>query len=238
MYILVLFMSTVLNIEGKEYQTATIAGKRFGYTKDYLLLLIKNGKIDGKKIGNKWYVHEPSADLFFKQAARVREVRKKQISLLRKSELQKFENLQQKHVQRNHSALIETFGILIIGLSLGVTGYLGTTAPQQAALGTEAGFFESLALSVYRFFLGDEQNVLVGSENISLPPRAPHTALIVAPEESFSTSSLAAIENSFSDPVKVSLDPENKNTGIITPVFDNTEGDEYRFLMVPVTREQ
>ncbi len=80
-------MSSQLILEGKKYTPATLVGERFGYTKEYILLLIKQGKIDGKKIGHKWYAHIPSADHHFKTAARLREVRRKEISESRKAEL-------------------------------------------------------------------------------------------------------------------------------------------------------
>jgi len=52
-------------INGKTYTPATDVGKHFGYTKDYILMLVKQGKIEGEKVGNKWYAYLPSATEYF-----------------------------------------------------------------------------------------------------------------------------------------------------------------------------
>ena len=212
-------MTNVLIVDGKEFVPATLAGKHFGYTKDYLLMLIKGGKIDGQKIGHKWYVHIPSAEEHFRVAKEVREVRRKTISLERKAELKK--SVHTKIAHGHHTALVETLAIVIIGLSLGVTGYVGSDI-QRASVHEESAqqFLGELALSLY---------------TAVTPAPEPTPALIVAPADTFTKESVADIQDSFSDPVTVTVDPENTDTGIITPVFkDGKDGSEYRFLLVPL----
>lgn len=213
-------MTNVLILDGKEFVPATLAGKHFGYSKDYLLMLIKGGKIDGQKIGHKWYVHIPSAEEHFRRAQEVREVRRKAISLERKAELKK--SVHTKIARGHHTALVETLVIVIIGLSLGVTGYVGSDI-QRASVHEESAqqFLGELALSLY---------------TAVTPTPEPTQALVVAPTTTFTEDMVADIQDSFSDPVTVTVDPENTDTGIITPIFkDGAEGSAYRFLMVPVT---
>lgn len=237
-------MANVLTIEGKEYTPATDAGKHFGYTKDYLLMLIKNGKIEGRKIGHKWYVHVPTAAEFFKTSELVREARRKAISEARKTELKIHTRTRAK--SHSHVALVETLAIVVIGLAIGATGYLGTVATPSAAIQGNYSFLEQLAVSVYRF-VSPETSVVVHTntqpKNPSLEATAvsaqiattTYTSLVVAPDELFTATSVESIQESFSDPVTVSIDPENPQTGIITPIFKEGNGDAYRFLMVPVT---
>ncbi len=228
-------MTSVLIVDGKEFVPATNAGKHFGYTKDYLLLLIKEGKIEGKKIGNKWYVHMSTAEVYFRNAEKNREERRKTISEVRKEELKQHTYARQKTHHR--TAVLETLVIVIIGLSLGATGYLGTTstvAIVHESMGS-SNVVERLAISLYNFISPSSQVVVPVSEPVSDSVEEQQSGFIVAPEEFFTANSIESIENSFSDPVEVFVDEENENTGIITPIFKNSESEAYRFLMVPVT---
>jgi hypothetical protein len=47
----------------------------------------------------------------------------------------------------------------------------------------------------------------------------------------------SSIQGSFSDEVSVSIDPHNPDTGIIIPHFKDTDGEEYRYLIVPVIKD-
>ena len=242
-------MASVLTIEGKEYVTATMAGTHFGYTKDYFLMLIKGGKIDGKKIGNKWYVHLPSAEAFFNTAAAVRLERRKRISAERKAEL-KHHTKVRKQSHRPRLALIETLVIMILGLSLGTMGYLGTATPQAATVTLSTpSFFERLALSLYTLITPTKPvsttnlaTTAATEDPLSHTAISTHigtttqTALVVAPDEIMTTTTIESIQDSFSDPVTVTTDTENPQTGVITPQFKNRTGEAYRFLMVPVRR--
>ena len=63
------------------------------------------------------------------------------------------------------------------------------------------------------------------------------TSFVVAPDELFTSTTIDSIRDSFSDQVEVTIDPNNPDTGIITPEFKEGKGEPYRFLMVPVTAE-
>jgi hypothetical protein len=247
-------MTSVLTIEGKEYVPATTAGQHFGYTKDYILLLIKQGHIDGQKIGNKWYVNIPSAEKHFRVARAKREVRKKQISLERKAELKAHTQVRkqvQKRTKRNTRpvlAFVEVLAVIVIAFSVGTAGYVGVQTQQANVTGDVSGFFGGIARSLYAFFNPSHTvtiDTITPSQVVSVPMEemavsahvatTTYTSLVVAPDELFTATTVESIQDSFSDPVEVSIDPENPNTGIITPVFKESNGKAYRFLMVPVT---
>lgn len=250
MYFSFLSMSSSLTIEGKKYVTAVLAGKQFGYTKDYFLMLAKQGKIDGQKVGNRWYINPVSAELFFNEVKNRKKERSEKIRHERKIELKQHTRVEQKKYVR--AALAETLVIVVIGFSLGMSGYLGTVSQIAAVKSAEYGFFENLAVLVFEFFSPSSTivwereftTVARGTANDSVAPGEPvvgievesitHTSLVVAPEEIFTETKVESVRSAFSDEVQVSVDPDNPDTGVITPIFKEREGEPYRFLMVPI----
>lgn len=239
-------MSSSITFDEKEFAPATFAGKQFGYSKDYLLLLIKNGKIEGKKVGNKWYVNLPSAEAFFERAEKEKIHKRRQLSIERKLELE--EHSAPKKDLYKKTALVETLAIVIIGLSVGATGYLGTSSQVGSVTESDTSFFENLAVSLYRFISGSEEIVIVKTNSTESDMSVSATnareekdntqsSLVIAPAENFSANSVDAVRDSFSDEVEVTVDPENADTGIVVPKFKDTRGEPYRFLMVPVNQK-
>lgn len=55
-----------LEIEGKEYISARRAAREHGYVADYIGQLIRNGKIQGKKVGRSWYVESDSLNAYIR----------------------------------------------------------------------------------------------------------------------------------------------------------------------------
>lgn len=229
-------MSQSLIFNEKEYVPATIAGRYFGYTKEYLLMLIKGGKIDGQKIGHKWYVYIPSAENYFAHAQRERTARRRALSESRKTELDARSGLHGGSAPRELPvrgvwvALAETVAIMFLGVAFGSLGYVGATAP-------------NFAEGVYAMLRGGDSVAAVAR---SIPEATPtlgvsgyvgtttHTSLVIAPADLFTLTTVEDIEDSFSDPVHIELDPLNPRTGIVTPQFVSGAGGAYRFLMVPV----
>ena len=136
--------------------------------------------------------------------------------------------------------MVETLVIVVLGLSLGVTGYIGTTSNLATAQGSDYGFFENLALSLYEFFspqttvVEEYKIVPVTEEESEGDTQITHTSIVVAPDEVFTATTIESVEKSFSDEVEVSVDPDNPGTYIIIPKFRSKDGEAYRFLMVPV----
>jgi hypothetical protein len=244
-------MSQKLLIGDHEYIPAGDVGRHFGYTRDYILTLTREGKIEGQKVGHRWYVNLASATAFFEAAKVEREARRQFVSEVRKAELKSFEK--EKTFPRRTTALAETCAILVLGLLVGTSGYLGTTARQEASLVSASdSFLKVLALSVYDLFSEEEIFLVTGSDaykeevvteaeaaqpvsqSVSLVSTTTHTSLVIGPDQVLTTTTVETIRESFSDEISVSMDPHNPDTGMIVPLFKNSEGETYRFLMVPV----
>lgn len=249
--------------EKNNFIPAGDAAKYFGYTKEYLLMLAKDGKILGNKSGNKWFVDLGSAEAFFKRAEDERAVRRKKISDERKQEFQKYTQTTQTHGgSEQHklreatpsNALVEVGVVMLIGLTIGLTGYLGTNGAQVANVASgEQGFFKQLARSLYEILGGESADVEVvetveekkpivvegtGDDRMSTAEgQHDNTALIIAPAVGFTATTAREIAESFSDEVVIQTDPEHPETGIVIPKFKTREGEAYRFLMVPIEVE-
>ena len=262
--ILVLDMSHTLTIDGTIYISALQAGERFGYTKDYMLLLARGEKIKGRKVGHKWYVDPVSVENFLKNASEVRDKRHIEIRAERKSELRSHDVLKKK--THTYSALLQTLVILIIGLSMGSLGFLGEKNNNLAqASGTDVSLFERMARALYSVISFRDETVeskiavAVGentTEDFSTSLQEGHSemttdkkelstkrtigneaSLVVVPESEIGSTTLEEIRDSFSDPVVIHVDSENSDTGIIIPHFKDTDGEAYRYLMVPVNKD-
>ncbi len=252
-------MSETLSLSGHEYIPATAAGKRFGYTSDYITMLARQGHIEATKVGHQWFVIESSVQDFINHKTKEKDARANALRLERKAELSHFQKAQVEEVteakQKHHLvALTETLVILIIGLSLGASGYVMTSPQTQTASlsSTSYSAVERLALSLYTFVSGSEtqnsftQKLTDAKGFIPLDADSSlggvvasngtttHTTLIVAPNEVMTATTVESIRDSFSDDVAVSVDPEHPDTGIIIPQFREKEGEAYRFLAVPV----
>lgn len=233
-------MSETLHIDGIGYMPASTVSKRFGYTSTYILLLARDGKIDGKKIGTRWYIDPTSVERFFKQAQKVQSVRSEHLRTIRKEELHTHERARRKGTHTK--ALTETLAILVIGLSIGAMGYLGTNTTQTASVtSANTPFFERLALALYA--LVSPSDATLGTPvAVTNAPGTPlvmvgtttRTSLVIAPDEVMTTTTIESIRDSFSDDVSVSMNPDNPDTGVIVPHFKEKDGATYRFLMVPV----
>ncbi len=234
-------MSSILQIEGNEYHPATVAAKHFGYTKEYLLMLAKQGKVDGRKVANKWYIRLSSAEKYFTEARDTQEERRRAVSEARKRELQE-RNMHRTHsrvralrINRRTLALAETAAVLVIGLTIGVAGYMGTEVgrQQQASLASATNLIDALALSLYR--------TVVPEPARTQPPTTTHdessTTHVVSDVPwtgSVVHSPVQAVQDSFSDTVTVTFDEANPSIAVVTPSFKTGEGDTYRFLLTPV----
>ena len=166
----------------------------------------------------------------------------------RKAEFRKHDLVRVSDSHRS-AAVLETLAILVIGLSIGATGYLGTSASLAQITSGDTSFLERMAVSLYSL-ISPEQKSAVVIEDIQTGDRAhvgttstakdvstTQSSLVVAPLTDFTANTVDSIRDSFSDQVDVKADPQNSDTGIVIPKFKNKEGEAYRFLMVPVKTE-
>ena len=225
-------MSDILQINGAEYHPAPIAAKQLGYTKEYLLMLAKQGKIKGQKISNRWYIHIPSVEQFFSEVQHERKDRRQEISLGRKRELQNHtedrvaQAERTKRIARRSVAVLETLTIVVIGFMIGTTSYVGVNTSQQASVSSASDFVDSVALSFYRFVIGESEE-----ENLSVQPDVQSDS---AWSGAFVYSPVQAVQDSFSDSVTISFDEQNPSITVVSPVFKDGEGNPHRFLLTPV----
>jgi hypothetical protein len=244
-------MSQVLSINGRDYIPAGRVGKHFGYTRDYILTLAREGKIDGQKVGHRWYVNLDSVEKYFEAAKVVREERRQIVREVRKAELEEHE--QKRKGDARSSRKLEVVAIAMIGIVIGMTGFIANSRQGQMALtyASDAPFFEKLAVKIYNFISPeprvtdvevieyvpvshDESRAMVDASEGDTATRTTRTSLVVGPGEVLTTTDVESIRASFSDDVSVSVDPHNPDTGIIIPHFTDGDGEEYRYLIVPV----
>ena len=240
-------MSASFFKEGKEYVSAVIAAKNFDYTKEYILLLIKQEKIDGAKFENRWYVHLPSVEEFFAQAKKTRVEWREQIRDERRRELAQVTGVmsQDKGQDQRRVAVVETFAILLAGSIMGGLVYFAST-PSSSQV-SEKPVMEQIALSLYalvskadphsNFAAVARLEPTTMNDTESATPKSQVESLVVFKEDDRSAQKVESIRNSFSDPVSITIDSEHGDTGVIVPKFKNHTGEAYRFLMVPVTQD-
>jgi hypothetical protein len=247
-------MSQTLTVENRDYIPAGKVGKHFGYTRDYILMLARDGKIDGRKIGHRWYVNLESAEKFFHEAKILREEKKQEIRQVRKAELRTHQITRKNTHER--PGLIGALAFAVFVFVIGFAGYVSVRDVGQHAMvvSGDISFFEKVAVSLYNlispepFVLEERSELSVPQENsrvVNVPEvveedqttatRTTRTSLIIGPGEVLTTTKIESIADSFSDDVSISIDPHNPDAGIIIPHFKDGDGEEYRYLIVPVT---
>lgn len=251
-------MTRVHTISNREYHPAGDIGKHFGYTRDYILMLAREGKIDGKKIGHRWYVNFESAQNFFDKAKVDRDVRKQQIREERLRELQTREKKVAACDRVSHvTPLLATSllaSVMLVALLVG-TLPVNQSAQILSSVEESSSPWANFAQALYDFFSFKEvKEVAVSPEEILgrgigtqgegvhdpiedrtvTTTRTVHTSLVIGPDETMTVTEMELIRDTFSDEVSISIDPENPDTGIVIPHFKKGEGEAYRFLMVPV----
>jgi excisionase family DNA binding protein len=233
----------IRNLDVSNFISAAEAGKLVGYTGDYISKLAREGKIDATRVGRQWMVSPKSVKDYVVKT----EVEKKERSIAirqeRKEEQQMFADGDEPRniLSNKHVAILHTAVILILGLSVGASGYfVSTTAIKQQASLQSGGMnvIEEFARTLYRFISPEEQVEIVYESETVLPNEEPTdsssgNSFVVGTSEVFASETVDEIRESFSDDVIVVIDKENPDTGIITPVFKDRVGEEYRFLMVP-----
>lgn len=158
-------------------------------------------------------------------------------------------------------ALFASTGVMLAGVFLGVVFYYGSTqstATMVRAIPELPTFNIAAALHEIRGVIGRvaKGGAAKAPESASLPALLPEgvrradagntapldeasfsdgaNGMVVIPEGEDAEASLAKIRASFSDEVVISRDETNPETGVITPVFRERTGEQYRFLLVPV----
>src|SRR3989344_4888694 len=78
-------MDEVLFFNEKKYLSSKAAGRKVGYTHDYVSRLASKGKVDGRLVGRTWYIDESAFEQFLTQHTRAKERWYEQLSLERQN---------------------------------------------------------------------------------------------------------------------------------------------------------
>lgn len=248
-------MSDSLEIAGKEYISAKNIAKRAKYSSDYVSRLAREKKVTAKKIGNQWFVSKSSLDSFLEKKSESKKTRSKELQIERKKE---FFSVGQSVSAGVRVAVLQTFLILVLGVGVGLGGYvnIGSTPTQSASI-QEVSFesvesvLENIAISFYRFIsplptddivrlvikddfqIGEEKLVTLEKEPATLRTYVEGSTVVIDMGDSKSTSEKGIkkfIKDSFSDTVYIEL--KDEDSGIIIPRFRNGDGEARNFLII------
>lgn len=230
-------MSSSAAAIGGSFLSSVEAGRRFGYTSDYVAKLAREGKVLGTMIGQQWFVETESLSSFIQRAKeekrqraeRIREERKLELMIARGASLNEARPaLKPRALVLIKSGILASFAVALLCLAL--IGPASLPAAQTASI-TDA------LLSVRDLAMRLSWSIPSATPTpVAEHPDAPTTmsnygreALIVTPDDRAGN-----IQQSFSDQVDVSFDVDGKS-GVITPIFREPEDpDHYRFMLVPL----
>lgn len=201
-------MSRVLTINAREYTPAGEVAKHFGYTRDYILMLSREGKIDAQKIGHRWYVNFDSAKSFFARAKVERDERRREMSEIRKIELRSGQTLSSRGVSaraKRSTPMLEVTAVVIVAMVVMGAGYAGTYAPkvsERASVSDESSFLSGLATRFYEWLTPDwkreeqHSNVVVPASTTSVNSANKSTTRSHAENETSGVSATRTVHTS------------------------------------------
>lgn len=252
-------MSKQITVNGKIFEPSASLAKRFGYSLDYVSRLAREGKVSATRVGRQWFVDAVSLKHFVDEVTLKKDQSREQLRLERKRELGSRQNTLVSTVvtpaaksPAASTAAAEMVGSPIVATSK-QTAKIATTAV-GSFLVMVAGVLGGVALNPSAFLALTEhytprdwvitqatEHTMAGAlgswfgrESGTLQPDAASgldTGVVVF-DETITEAEVEHMRASFSDEVDVVF--ESDDAGVITPVFQDGRGDEYRFLMVPV----
>lgn len=258
-------MNRKITINEKELKPSATLAREFGYSIDYISKLAREGKVEATKVGRQWFVEMTSLKNFVDNISKKKEINRIRLRAQRKIELESYSI--QKSDQKIHSQdyFRNRFGrVSVFDPSHSFVRYFDiATSAIGSFLVIIAGVLFSMVISPSEFhdwyasldrewFLKTNpydmksSDVIAGAFGSWVEPKEtsyvssthdnsqPSSGLVVFSEYK-SKSELDRVRASFSDEVEVKF--ESDDVGVITPVFLNGRGDEYQFLMVPVTND-
>lgn len=252
-------MSNGITINGKQFIPARKAGEFVSYGSDYISKLAREGKIEGSRVGSRWYVNLDSLLAFVETTKKEKELRAEKIRAERKLEQTVHRQVVVHTDARKSLAVLQTLVIAVIGLSVGVAGFAVRVPSTPVASVIESEQFslvDRLALFVYEFFTPHTEMVIV-EHQVVVEGGDPHLeqveqqdemsivgsvsedkrALFVVPPDETEEAFIASVKEQFSDEVDVTVD-ESGTRGEIVPIFRERRGETYRFVTVPMTADE
>lgn len=251
-------MTQIKEIDGKKYLSARSASKLVGYSSDYVTRLARQGKIDAERIENQWFVEPESLKLFTLNAEAEKRNRKEKLReerLSERSESLRHANeevlISQMNSARNSSiaqtAILTACLFLLLNIfwfsyesKLNTTALFGGLSEigsllSDAVIEPIPEFVSQVASFAFVQDLernSDLPETLQVEQDSSGSDQSDFQGIVLFGEEEGDDEYIENVRESFSDEVQVDFDSED--SGVITPVFKERDGESYRFLLVPV----
>ena len=244
-------MSLSVQLNGNQFLSSKEAAKIFGYSGDYISRLARQGKVTASRVGQQWFVDPTSLDKFLMDSAQQSSLRFQKLKVERKLERVEIDAIgtesnvvHSKNFDTNFSAHAISASVICAGFLIAFLPYI--SVPHFSLKNTLFLTSYELKISAYGVYRTLARGIPMDSElGASLAGRAvtrhvPEVAqvnngIVVIPDSPHASTTIARIENSFSDRVTVTPSPGDSHTGFITPIFKNQKSvDRYRYVMVPV----
>lgn len=240
--------------DSQRYLSARDAAALVGYTPDYVTRLAREGKVVAEKEGRQWFVERDSLKLFTLEVEAEKRVRSEELRAERRSE--RCRTLRKEQVEVLVSeidngglfAFLQTVAIavcLFVGVQVvwfAVESDIDTTALAAGVekLGQQMSAAVITPLRRNKTVIpeatggaGSESNDVLSS-GVYIDPVSsddPNFSGVILSTEQRGGSRAAMIDRTFADDVEVEF--EDDGTGVLTPVFRDGAGEEYRILLVP-----
>lgn len=247
----------------QKYQSARDAAARVGYTGDYVTRLAREGKIDARKEGRAWVVDIDSLKLFTLQAeaekrARGEELREERLNERYRVLRQAQDDVMLSQIDTgNVPAFVETVAIalcLFLGVNLiwfSVESDLNTaalvegvaTVSHQMTAAVIDPIPDMYTRVTHKSTVKENENILKIQEPLVEETAAKpgltsadsdFDGVIITPADE-TQKQTQAIRETFSDEVEVEFD--STDSGVVTPVFREREGESYRLRLEPAGAE-
>ena len=248
-------MAHNVEIGGISYIPTHEAAKAVGYTSDYVCKLAREQKIAAKRVGRFWFVDPISLEKFYSIANRERKERNEKLRTVRKLERKEktahfsFQMPQNRKLNPQIRAFFGATATIVTGLAVGFIFYSSLTIPFDTHMMRVISLYgetQKMARQTNHALSGIALN-LKSSANIFSSPGNQQIAshegnreregVVVVPSTTPQTE-IDRIHESFSDEVDVSFDDPDSTAGVITPIFRERDGDQFRFLLVPVKEKE
>lgn len=232
----------------KDFLPADLAGKQVGYTGDYVSKLCREGSIACNKVGRVWHAEIESLEQFTKVQSVKIEEKKNTLTEARRKEYQSKERSRKLFdvvTGKSLMSFVATQGVAgtaVIALFILGTFFVSGRLQYHPLVVSVAEAISLMPVFVYEAVRVSGTHVattLVATTDSFSETKGETTSDTNAPKElgmvvvpKSEKENIEEIKNSFSDEVLVSR--IDSTTGVIEPVFKNSEGGEYLYLMVPV----
>lgn len=240
--------------DSQRYLSARDAAALVGYTPDYVTRLAREGKVVAEKEGRQWFVERDSLKLFTLEVEAEKRVRSEELREERRNERYRTLHKVQAEVLANEVdngglfAFLQTVAVavcLFIGLQVvwfAVESGVDTTAlaagvekvgqQMSAAVITPLTRNKTVAQETTGDTGSDSNNVLSGGVYTDpVSSDDPDFSGVILSHEQEGGSRTSTLRRTFADDVEVEF--KDDGTGVVTPVFRDEEGEEYRILLVP-----